>query len=56
MKPVHYLEQCNYIGFHCLRLDNWRMVVVVVVNLRIFLGSLVYKDQYYIWFTYIVDN
>ena len=35
--------------FHCLRLDNWR-VVVVVVNLRMFLGSLVYKEQYYIWF------
>ena len=33
-------------AFHYLRLDNWR-AVVVVVNLRM---SLVYKEQFYMWF------
>ena len=36
-------------GFHCLRLDNWH-AVVVVVNLRMFLVSLDYNEQFYIWF------
>lgn len=48
MLPVHYLEPITLV-FHCLRLDNW-LAVVVAVNLRMFLGSLVYKEQYYIWF------
>ena len=47
MLPVRYLEPIISV-FHCLRLDNWH--AVVVVNLRMFLGSLVYKEQYYIWF------
>ena len=45
MLPAGYLEPIILV-FHCLWLDNWR-VVVVAVNLRIFLGSLVYKEQYY---------
>ena len=45
MLPACYLELIISV-FHCLRLDNWR-AVVVVVNLRMFLGSLVYKEQYY---------
>ena len=52
MSPVRYLEPIIWV-FHCLRLDNWCVVVVVVDNLRMFLGSLVYKEvkeQYYIWF------
>ena len=44
----YYLEPIISV-FHCLRLDNWR-TVVVAVNLSMFLGSLVYKEQYYIWF------
>ena len=44
MLPVRYLEPIISV-FHCLRLDNWS-----AVNLRMFLGSLVYKEQYYIWF------
>ena len=48
MLPARYLEPIIS-GLHCLRLDNWR-AVVVVVNLRMFLGFLVYKEQYYIWF------
>ena len=48
MLPAHYLEPIISV-FHCLRLDNWH-AVVVAVNLRMFLGSLVYKEQYYIWF------
>ena len=35
--------------FHCLRLDNW-CAVDYVVNLRMFLASLVYKEQFYVWF------
>ena len=48
MLPAHYLEPIISV-FHCLRLDNW-CAVVVAVNLRMLLGSLVYKEQYYIWF------
>ena len=48
MLPARYLEPIISV-FHCLRLDNWR-AVVVAVNLRMFLGSLVHKEQYYIWF------
>ena len=48
MLPTCYLEQIILVS-HCLRLDN-RCAVVFVVNLRMFLGSLVYKEQYYIWF------
>ena len=48
MLPVHYLEPIIWV-FHCLGLDNW-LAVVVVVYLRMFLGSLVYKEQYYIGF------
>ena len=33
----------------CLRLNNWR-AIVDVVNLRMFLASLVYKEQVYVWF------
>ena len=48
MLPAHYLEPIISV-FRYLRLDNWH-VVVVVVNLRIFLASLVtvYKEQWYI--------
>ena len=46
MLPACYLELIISV-FHCLRLDNWR-AVVVVVNLRMFLGSLVYKEQEFI--------
>ena len=38
MFPADYLEL-----FHCLGLDNWR-AVVDMVNLRMFLVSLVYKE------------
>ena len=48
MLPAHYSEPIISV-FHCLRLDNW-CTVVVAVNLRMFLASLVYKEQYYIWF------
>ena len=48
MLPAHYLELIM-LGFHCLRLDNWH-AVVDVVNLRMCLASLVYKEQIYIWF------
>ena len=34
MLPTHYLERIISV-FHCLRLDNWR-AVVVAVNLRMF--------------------
>ena len=33
----------------CLRLDNW-CAVIDAVNLRMFLASLAYKEQFYIWF------
>ena len=48
MLPAHYLELIMLV-FHCLRLDNWR-VVVDGVNLRMLLASLVYKEQIYVWF------
>ena len=43
------LLRAIYISFLFLRLDNWH-AVVVAFNLRMFLGSLVYKEQYHIWF------
>ena len=48
MLPARYLEP-NILDFYCLRLDNW-CAVDYVVNLRMFLASLVYKEQFYIWF------
>ena len=49
MLPTHDLELILLV-FHCLRLDNWH-AVVDVVNLRMCLASLVYKEQIYIiWF------
>ena len=48
MLSAHYLEPI-ILGFHCLRLDNWR-VVDYAVNLRMFLASLVYKERFYAWF------
>ena len=47
MLPACYLEPI-ILGFHFLRLDNWH-VVDYAVNLRMFLASLVFKDQFYIW-------
>ena len=47
MLPVCYLEPIVLV-FHCLRLDNWREVNYVVI-LRMFLASLVYKEQFYVW-------
>ena len=44
MLPVHYIEPIM-LAFHCLRLDNW-CVVVDAVNLRIFLASLVYRNNF----------
>ena len=46
MLPACYLEPIISV-FHCLRLGNWH-VVVDVVNLRMFLASLVCKEQFYI--------
>ena len=44
MLPTRYLKPIISV-FHCfVRLDNWR-AVVVAVNLRMFWGSLVYKEQ-----------
>ena len=48
MFPARYLEPIILV-FHCLRLDNWR-VVDYAVNLRMFLASLVCNKQFYIWF------
>ena len=48
MLPACYLEPIIMV-FHCLRLDNWH-AVVFAVNLRMFLASLVYKEQFYVWF------
>ena len=48
MLPSSYLELIMSV-FHCLRLDNWH-AVVDAVNLRMFLASLVYKEQFYTWF------
>ena len=48
MLSAHYLEPIT-LFFHCLRLDNW-CAVDYVVNLRMFLAFLVYKEQFYIWF------
>ena len=48
MLPACYLEPIILV-FHCLRLDNW-CAVDYAVNLRMFLASLVYKVQSYIWY------
>ena len=48
MFPARYLEPI-IAGFHCLRLDNWH-AMIDAVNLRMFLSSLVFKEQFYIWF------
>ena len=48
MLPAHYLEPIILV-FHCLRLDNWR-AVDYAVNLSLFLASLVYKEQFCVWF------
>ena len=48
MLPARNLEPIILV-FHCLRLDNFR-AVDYVVSLRTFLASLVYKEQFYIWF------
>ena len=48
MLPARYLEPIIPV-YYSLRLDNWR-AVVDAVNLRIFLASLVYKEQFYVWF------
>ena len=42
MLPARYLEQIILV-FHCVRLDNWH-AIDYMVNLRIFLASLVYKE------------
>ena len=52
MLPARYLEPIILL-FYCLRLDNWRAVDYAVdyaVNLRMFLASLVHKEQFYVWF------
>ena len=48
MLPARYLELIILV-FYYLRLDNWR-AVDYAVNLRMFLASLVYKEQFYVWF------
>ena len=44
MLTTCYLELI-ILAFQCLRLDNW-CAVDYVVNLRMFLASLVYKEQF----------
>ena len=44
MFTARYLEPIILIL--CLRLDNW----CAVVDVRMLLASLVYKEQFYIWF------
>ena len=39
----------NYIGFSLFEV-RLLVAVVVAVNLRMFLGSLIHKEQCYIWF------
>ena len=48
MLPTHYLEPIILV-LQCLRLDNWR-AVDYAVDLRMFLASSVYKEQFYVWF------
>ena len=48
MLPALYL-QLIILVFSCLRLDKWR-TVIDALNLRMFLASLVYKEQFCIWF------
>ena len=48
MLPARYLEPI-ILFFYCLRLDNLH-VVDYAVHLRMFLASLVYMEQFYIWF------
>ena len=43
-----YLELIILV-FDCLRLNNWR-AVVNAFNLRMLLASVVYKEQFYVWF------
>ena len=47
MLPASYLEPIILV-FYCLRLDKWR--ADYAVNLRMFLASLVHKEQFYVWF------
>ena len=42
MLPARYLQPIKPV-FRCLRLDNW-FAVAVAVNLRMQVGSLVYKE------------
>ena len=48
MLLARYLEPI-ILDFYCLRLDKWR-AVDYAVNLRMFLASLVHKEQLYVWF------
>ena len=48
MLPAYYLQLITLV-FKCLRLGNWR-AVIDAVNLRTLLASLVYKEQFYLWF------
>ena len=48
MLPAHHLEPIMLVFKH-LRLDNW-YAVVYPVNLKMFWASLVYKEQFYVWF------
>ena len=48
MLPTRYLGPIILV-FHCLKLDNWH-TVDYVVNLKVFLASLVHKEQFYTWF------
>ena len=43
-----YLELIILV-FDCLRLNKW-CAVVDAFNLRMYLASLVYKEQFYVWF------
>ena len=48
MLPTRYLELI-ILFFYCLRLDNWR-AGDYAVSLSLFLASLVYKEQFCVWF------
>ena len=48
MLPAHYLEPIILV-LQCLRLDN-RRAIDHAVNLRMFLASSVYKEQFYYGF------
>ena len=47
------LLRADYIGFLLLRLDNW-CEVDYVVNKRMFSASLIYMEQFYIWFLGVI--